>query len=95
MIPHLTGSSLHRCLQCHGISRLPEVTGDKNLKRKFKTYPISNFHIVIAEVQTAGTKHLEQAGIKPSVEQDGLAGDETGVLAAQERACRTQLFGSA
>ena len=29
MIPHLTRSSLHRCLQRHGISRLPEVEGDK------------------------------------------------------------------
>jgi hypothetical protein len=28
-IPHLTRSSWHRCLQRHGISRLPEVTGDK------------------------------------------------------------------
>jgi hypothetical protein len=28
-IPHLTRSSLHRCLQRHGISRLPEITGDK------------------------------------------------------------------
>ena len=26
-IPHLTRSSLHRCLQRHGISRLPEVEG--------------------------------------------------------------------
>jgi hypothetical protein len=33
-------SSLHRCLQRHGISRLPEVTGDKEPKKKFKTYPI-------------------------------------------------------
>ena len=32
-IPHLTRSSLHRCLQRHGISRLPEVTGDKEPKR--------------------------------------------------------------
>ena len=39
-IPHLTRSSLHRCLQRHGISRLPEVTGDKPAKKKFKTYPI-------------------------------------------------------
>jgi hypothetical protein len=52
-IPHLTRSSLHRCLQRHGISRLPEVTGDKTPKRKFKTYPIGYFHIDIAEVQTA------------------------------------------
>ena len=36
-IPHLTRSSLHRCLQRHGISRLPEVEGDKPDKRKFKT----------------------------------------------------------
>jgi len=28
-IPHLTRSSLHRYLPRHGISRLPEVTGDK------------------------------------------------------------------
>ena len=26
-IPHLTRSALHRCLQRHGISRLPEVGG--------------------------------------------------------------------
>lgn len=39
-IPHLTRSSLHRCLQRHGISRLPEVEGDKPGKKKFKRYPI-------------------------------------------------------
>ena len=39
-IPHLTQSSLHRCLQRHGISRLPEVEGDKPAKKKFKRYPI-------------------------------------------------------
>ncbi|WP_048710677.1 DDE-type integrase/transposase/recombinase, partial [Microvirga massiliensis] len=51
-IPHLTRSSLHRCLQRHGISRLPEVTGDMPSKRKFKAYPIGYFHIDIAEVRT-------------------------------------------
>src|SRR5271154_6960755 len=55
-IPHLTRSSLHRCLQRHGISRLPEVEGDKPSKRKFKAYPIGYFHIDIAEVQTAEGK---------------------------------------
>jgi transposase InsO family protein len=55
-IPHLTRSSLHRCLQRHGISRLPEVEGDKPDKRKFKTYPIGYFHIDIAEVHTAAGK---------------------------------------
>jgi transposase InsO family protein len=55
-IPHLTRSSLHRCLQRHGISRLPEVDGDKPAKKTFKTYPIGYFHIDIAEVQTAEGK---------------------------------------
>src|ERR671910_2460774 len=51
-IPHLTRSSLHRCLQRHGISRLPEVTGDKPAKKRFKAYPIGYFHMDIAEVHT-------------------------------------------
>jgi transposase InsO family protein len=51
-IPHLTRSSLHRCLQRHGISRLPEVQGEKPDKRKFKAYPLGYFHIDIAEVHT-------------------------------------------
>ena len=55
-IPHLTRSSLHRCLQRHGISRLPEVEGGKPSKKKFKTYPIGYFHIDIAEVRTAAGK---------------------------------------
>ena len=58
-IPHLTRSSLHRCLQRHGISRLPEVDGDKPDRRKFKTYAIGYFHIDIAEMRTAeGKLHL-------------------------------------
>src|SRR5579883_1346030 len=55
-IAHLTRSSLHRCLQRHGISRLPEVEGDKQPRKKFKSYPIGYFHIDIAEVQTAEGK---------------------------------------
>ena len=51
-IPHLSRSSLHRCLQRHGISRLPDVEGNKPEKRKFKTYPIGYFHVDIAEVRT-------------------------------------------
>ena len=38
-IPHLTRSSLHRCLQRHGIGRLPDVEGDKPAKKKFKSLP--------------------------------------------------------
>lgn len=55
-IPHLTRSSLHRCLQRHGISRLPEVDGSKPDKKKFKVYAIGYFHIDIAEVRTAEGK---------------------------------------
>ena len=35
---------------------MPEVTGDKEPKRKFKTYPIGYFYIDIAEVRTAQGK---------------------------------------
>jgi transposase InsO family protein len=55
-IPHLSRSSLHRCLQRHGISRLPDVEGDKPSKKKFKRYPIGYFHIDIAELRTAEGK---------------------------------------
>jgi len=55
-IPRLTRSSLHRCLRRHGISRLPEVEGEKTARTKFKSYPIGFFHIDIAEVQTAEGK---------------------------------------
>ncbi len=55
-IPHLTRSSLHRCLQRHRISPLPDVAGDKPARQKFKSYPIRYFHIDIAEVHTAEGK---------------------------------------
>ena len=58
-VPHLTRSSLHRCLQRHGISRLPEVNGDKPDKKKFRTYPIGNFHIDIAEWPVPGFEDTE------------------------------------
>jgi len=52
-IPHLSRSSLHRCLQRHGISRLPDMEGDKPKRQKFKRYPIGYFHIDIAELRTS------------------------------------------
>ncbi len=51
-IPELTRSSLHRCLQRHGISRLPDVEGNRPARKKFKSYPIGYFHIDIAELRT-------------------------------------------
>ncbi len=60
-IPNLTRSSLHRCLQRHGISRLPDVEGEVKTKSKFKQYPIGYFHIDIAEVRT------EEGNVQKSV----------------------------
>jgi transposase InsO family protein len=58
-LPPLTRSALHRCLQRHGISRLPDVAGEKPGKKTFKAYPIGYFHIDIAEVRTGeGKLHL-------------------------------------
>ena len=51
-IPHLMRSSLHRCFQRHGVSRLPDTDGDKPQRSRFKHYPIGFFHIDIAEVRT-------------------------------------------
>jgi transposase-like protein len=39
-LPHLTRSALHRCLQRHGISRLPDMAGEKPTQKRFKSYPI-------------------------------------------------------
>ena len=55
-IAHLTRSSLHRCLQRHGISRLLDGEGDKPVRKTFETYPIGFFHIDIAEVRTSEGK---------------------------------------
>jgi len=56
-IPHLTRSSLRRCLERHGISRLPEVEGSsKPGRKKFERYPIGYFHVDLAEVRTAEGK---------------------------------------
>ena len=50
-LPHLTRSSPHRCLQRHGISRLPDVEGGAPGRRTFKTYPLGCFRIDIAEAR--------------------------------------------
>ena len=58
-IPHLTRSSLHRCFQRHGISRLPEIAGDMPARQPFKRYPIGYFQFDLAEVRTGeGKLHL-------------------------------------
>lgn len=57
-IPHLSRSSLHRCLKRHGCSLLPKLIKNPSdtKKKKFKEYPIGYFHIDIAEVRTAEGK---------------------------------------
>jgi transposase len=67
-IPHLTRSSLHRCLQRHGISQLPDVEGNKPTRKKFKAYPIGFFHIDIAEVTDRGRQALSLRRHRPNVE---------------------------
>jgi transposase-like protein len=54
VIPHLTRSSLHRCLQRHAISRLPKA--DREKPKRFKAYEIGYFHIDIAELRYEGGK---------------------------------------
>src|SRR3546814_14794059 len=49
---NLTRSSLHRCLQRHGISRLPKA--DREKPKKFKKYEIGYFHVDIAELRYEG-----------------------------------------
>ena len=56
-IPNLSRSALHRCLQRHGISRLP--TGEAAQTRKrFKTYEIGYVHIDSCELRHAGGKRI-------------------------------------
>mmetsp|Transcript_29206 Transcript_29206/g.56494 ORF Transcript_29206/g.56494 Transcript_29206/m.56494 type:complete len:265 (-) Transcript_29206:675-1469(-) len=74
-IPHLTRSSLHRCLQRHSISRLPDVEAplthasmccravDKPKRQTFKRDPIGFYHIDIAEVRTEEGKLYLFVGI--------------------------------
>ena len=58
-IPHLTRSALHRCLQRHGISRLPDIEGDK--RRCCRTQPLKDSH---GESMRLDDQH-EQAHARP------------------------------
>ena len=50
-------------MQRHGVSRLPEVEGDKTAKKKFKSYAIGFFPVDIAEVRTKEGKLHRFVGI--------------------------------
>ena len=62
-IPHLTRSNLHRCLQRHGLSRLPKEETQTQEKKKFKEYPIGFVHVDITEFYFAGKKRYLFVGI--------------------------------
>jgi hypothetical protein len=65
-IPHLTRSSLHRCLQRH-LSAAPSRRRSSP-KSKFKVYSIGYFHIDIAEVRTAqGTNRKRAKPVLPAM----------------------------
>jgi hypothetical protein len=65
-IPHLRRSSLHRCLQRHGIARLPDTEGGTPKRSRVKAYPIGYFHLDIAEVHTEeGRLSLSLRGDRP------------------------------
>lgn len=51
-----TISAASICLQRDGISRMPDVEGDKPKRQQFKQYTIGFIHIDIAEVQTVERK---------------------------------------
>lgn len=60
-IPRLTRSNLHRCLQRHGLSRLPKP--EKPVKKKFKAYEIGYMHVDICEVRTGEGKRYLFVGV--------------------------------
>jgi transposase InsO family protein len=61
-IPHLSRSSLHRCLQRHGISRLAETVKTGDWADKREATPIGCIHIDRTEVQsTEGSHYLFNA----------------------------------
>jgi transposase-like protein len=54
-IPHLSRSALHRCLQRHGVSRLP-IEETREQRKRFKTYEIGYVHIDSCELRHADGK---------------------------------------
>jgi hypothetical protein len=56
-IPNRSRSALHRCLQRHGISQLPEGRAAEK-RKQFKTYEIGYVHIGSAELTHADGKFI-------------------------------------
>lgn len=65
--PHLTRSSLHRCLQRHGVARPPETGGDRPKRSRFESHPVGFFHVGVAGVHAEqGRLHLFVAADRTS-----------------------------
>ena len=62
-IPNLTRSSLHRCFQRHGISKLPHLEKPKKKTKQFKKYEPGYVHIDISQVYTEEGKLYLFVGI--------------------------------
>ncbi len=52
-IPNLTRSALHRCLQRHGISRLPKAENGASKRRRFSETEIGYVHVDSCELRSA------------------------------------------
>ena len=68
-IPHLTRSSLHRCLQRHGISRLPDMEGDKPKDRSSKDIPSA---ISISTLPNCAQMKVSSISLSPLTEPVSL-----------------------
>ena len=55
-IPHLSRSSLHRCLKRHGVPPLSKEKPKASEKKPFKDYKIGYLHVDTAEVRTSEGK---------------------------------------
>lgn len=63
-IPRLTRSNLHRCLQRHGLSRLPKDDETiKKDKKPFKRYEVGYVHVDITEFTLQAKKYYIFVGI--------------------------------
>ncbi|MCP3659142.1 MAG: IS481 family transposase [Bacteroidetes bacterium] len=63
IIPNLTRSSLRRCLQRHGISKLPHLQKPKKQTKQFKKYTAGYIHINITQMCTQEGKLYFFVGI--------------------------------
>ena len=75
-IPKLTRSSLHRCLQRHGIGRLPDVEGDKPAKKKVK-----------ATSPTSSPPTISLAGLRRSRASPPMSSSARNGLQSQNASC--------